>query len=326
MAKTIEYGVWGCGGHAIDAHGVNNKAVKEMVLAGVSDIDAGAMKNYCLKYGSNVPEYINHETMINKKNIDAVLIMTPDKFHTEHLREAIVAELHVMIEKPVAITKDQMEAVEFLLNYAKSRNLIVTSCHPRRFDPPFVWTKQNMEKHIEMLGPVIGFHFDFIYHKPFAEWKNNRSLLLDHAGHEIDLVTFLFGRIPFEAVLQDDSFDRYLVTGKREDGINFSFHGTRRMEERVFHEWMTIRHSHGSIVVNTSTGVATIHKHNTNEMTEENCGKTDYVARSVGVLQNFADAINGTAPNYLSQEDLLLNNGLGIKLLEEGKFTYLGKW
>ncbi|NTW13728.1 MAG: Gfo/Idh/MocA family oxidoreductase [Candidatus Moranbacteria bacterium] len=319
----IPYGVWGCGGHAVDAHCVHNKEVPKMILAGVCDTNASAMKRYCQNYGSDVPRFKNHYDLL-RSGIKAVLIATPDRFHPDHLREALVAGLHVMIEKPLAIDKRGYFEIVEGLRYARTRNLVVTSCHPRRFDPPFVWLKNSLPSLTDRLGPVLGFHYDFVYHKPSMGWKTRRSLMLDHAGHEIDLVSFLFGRIPFSAESHDDSFDRYLVTGQRKDGIRFSFHGTRRMEERVFLEWMTVRFEFGSVTVNTETGIATVENTRSNKISQRKCGATDYRIRSVGVIRNFADTITGAKPNYLTPEDLELNNSLGIWLRENGSYTYSG--
>lgn len=318
MTKPIRLGIWGCGGHGWDGHGIVAKDMPEYKLAALCDISQTNMLKIReqLSHGilcGNLPREILCE-------VDAILIATPDKHHVEHLKMAIDHGVHVLIEKPIAITTEEMDEFERLLKVAERKKLVITSCHPRRFDPPFLWLKDMLPEFISELGPVVSFHYDFTYHKPSAAWKSSRSLLLDHHGHEIDLLSFLFGRKPFGAQLHDDSFDRYLVTGLRSDAISFSFHGTRRLNERYFHEWMTLRHTCGTVMVETHSGKATARRNDSTEIKHYACGATNYAVRSHGVMQNFADAINGTGENYLDIEDLVINNRSGVELLEKHTF------
>lgn len=255
--------------------------------------------------------------------INAVIIATRDEDHITHLKMALDQNLHVLLEKPVAINQGDMSDFKQFLQVAQAKGLVFTSCHPRHFDPPFMWLKKKLPAFTKRFGKVKSFHYDFTYHRPKAGWKQiSRSLLLDHHGHEIDLVSFLFGCTGFEEEVHDDSADRYLVTGMRGDGIKFSFHGTRHLEERLFREWMTVRFENGSVTVNTDTGIATIKNHVLKKTSSLMCGKTDYFIRSLGVTKNFIDAIHGKTKNYLTVDDMTLNNESGICLLNEGCYTF----
>ncbi len=321
MSKIIKLGIWGCGGHGYDGHGKIADEIEGLRLVALCDRNPEVMNNILQKHGQNLFTTTSPEKMF--RFIDAVVIATPDQFHVEHLGMAIENGIHILIEKPIASSTSDMITARELIEVAHEKNLIITSCHPRRFDPPFIWLKDELPKHIKRLGPVTGFHYDFSYHKPSAAWKSSRSLLLDHHGHEIDLLSFLFGPCSFKESLHDDSFDRYLTTGNREDGIKFTFHGTRRMEERVFHEWMTVRHSNGSVVVNTHNGEVTVIKNDIPPIfTKESCTPTNYDTRSKGVMQNFVDTILGRANNYLDSTDLFINNDSGVQLLKHGNVGY----
>lgn len=320
MAKPIRLGIWGCK-HGIDGHGVIVHRIPKATLVALCDLSKRTLAKAAAQVTSKPKRY--RDPLLMFPHIDAVIIATRDIDHIDHMRLAIEHNLHVLIEKPIAVTEAQMEEFCNLLDLARSKGLIVTSCHPRRFDPPFLWFKRNLPKFVGELGPVTELHYDFAYHKPRAGWKQlTRSLLLDHHGHEIDLVNFLLGHTHLTEQFHDDSADRYLVTGIREDGIKFSFIGTRRMEERVYHEWMTIRFPNGSVTVNTSTGIATIKNNQEGTVKKRRCGKTDYAVRSLGVTRNFIDTITGKGTNYLTIRDMILNNLSGIRLLSEGSYTY----
>ncbi len=63
--------------------------------------------------------------------------------------------------------------------------------------------------------------FDFFYHHPTATWKHDRSLLLDHANHEIDLLNFIYGITGFSASRLKDAYDGYEISGVRTDVYPF---------------------------------------------------------------------------------------------------------
>lgn len=320
MKRQIRLGIWGCK-HGMIGHGNVVHMIPGAIFAGIHDHFPEVMRDACKTLKNKVTCFTTPEDMLC--NIDAVIIATEDKDHIDNMELALSYNLHVLIEKPVAITLEQMTAFKKLLEVAKAKGLVVTSCHPRRFDQPFVWLKDNISGLIQRYGEVVGFHYDFTYHEPTANWKAlSRSLLLDHHGHEIDLVNFLFGHNFFEEELHDDSAERYLVTGRRHDGIKFSFHGTRRMKEEVYHEWMTVRFEKGSVTVNTSTGEVIYKDMHANTVEVAACPATDYTVRSLGVTGNFIGAILNEQENYLTEEELILNNSSGIKLLRAGYFSY----
>lgn len=316
----IRYGILGCGGHALQSHALPGDYVPDLALEVVCDIRQESIDNFVKEYGKNLRSTTNSE-LFYRTNIEAVLIATPDEFHLENLRQAITANKHVLVEKPLAINEDQLRELPEIFSEAEKRKLVIASCHPRRFDPPFLWLKEKTSTLIKEIGPIIGFDFDFSYHKPTAVWKHDRSLMLDHLNHEIDLLNFLYGHGHFNAWLELDVFDRYQVAGVRSDGISFKFHGTRRLEENKFLEWARVRHERGEVVVDTSTGLATVHFHESNVVWTEKCGVTDYPLRFRRVMQNFADAILGKADNYLTHKDLWINNCLGVKLQKWSKYS-----
>ncbi|MFA5925754.1 MAG: Gfo/Idh/MocA family oxidoreductase [Parcubacteria group bacterium] len=316
--KKVTYGVAGCGEHALRAHVLPGKDIPELELNGICDINPDNLARFCENFGGGLTSYSSIEKLLAAPDLDAVLIATPDEFHLEQLRLAIGAGKHVLIEKPLAVKHADLEDLDCLLRLAASRGLVVTTCHPRRFDPPFTWIKNRMGTAIEELGPVASFNFDFSYHRPEAAWKASRSLLLDHLNHEIDLVHYILGITSFDAEMVSDSFDHYRVTGQRDDGIFLNFHGTRRLESKVYLESLVLRHDRGEIRIDAHSGSAVIANHETGETHVRDCGMTDYYIRSLRIMRNFVETIQGVSENYLTPQDLWVNNWLGTTLKEYG--------
>jgi predicted dehydrogenase len=172
--KALGIGVIGLGVHARRAH-IDHFGALPAELVAVHDTDAAKMADFprATAYGSE------HDLLADPR-VDAVMVMTPDRFH-----------------------------VGLAVMWASREKLVLTTCHPRRFDRPFLWLRDNLGRFREAFGDPLEFRFDFSYALPRPETAgNHRSLLLDHFGHEVDLMHFLFGRCRFDATRLFDSDDR----------------------------------------------------------------------------------------------------------------------
>ncbi len=316
--RIIRYALIGCGEHALQSHVLPGQHVEGLKLVAVCDPNAQAryLIQHALKEG--VPELTEQEVMKNAE-IDAVVIASPDRFHFETLEHAIRSGKHVLCEKPIVTTIDDVTHLRVALDVARSNNLVVTSCHPRRFDPPYVLLKMALPDLIENLGSIIAIGLDFSYHRP-SERKTNlhHGLLIDHVNHELDLTSFLLGRSNTWMRRLSDSLTDYEAFGMRRDGVSLHFMGTRKLEERIYPEYVTIRFERGHALFETKSGVVTIHNHESQTSINSMLAPTDYPARFLGIMENFADTICGSAENYLTHEDLIDNSEVGVALTETG--------
>ncbi len=251
-------------------------------------------------------------------NIDAVMISSPDEYHFVHIEKALTAGKHIFCEKPLLVPGESIERLQAVIKLAREKHLIITSCHPRRYDVPGLWMKKELPDFQELYGKVIGFAFDFSYHAPSAAWKHSRSLLLDHLNHEVDLMNFFFGIQSFSAWKLHDGHDHYEVVGQRDDRINFHFRGTRRLVSERYPEWFRIRLERAEVIVSTADGVAEIRDHNCASIQRLSNLCTDYDARLDGVAHDFAQSIRTGKWGYLSEAEMVMNSEAGIILQREG--------
>jgi predicted dehydrogenase len=322
MAK-IKYGILGCGKHALQSHAIPGKELEELELIAICDISSGQLEQFEKSYGKELAKYTDKNEFLSS-GITAVLIATPDQFHYQDLVSVIGKGLHAFVEKPLAVTSQEVIGLEKLLKRTANLGLIVSSCHPRRYDPPFMWLKENLPGFLNELGNPIEFRFDFSYHKPSKDWKHTRGLLLDHVNHEIDLMNYLFSHAAFEAIKLTDSFDEYHVVGCRADNIRFNFTGTRRLESHEYLEYTIIRFDRGEIVLDAHQGIARINCHDINIAKEIKIQPTDYQARGKATMENFGKAINKIEKCYLSSKDLYLNTAMSVMLTKKKIWKYNG--
>jgi predicted dehydrogenase len=313
-SSMVGIGLLGCGHHCLGAHAESLLKDKRVRIGHAYDpLPSSIAALNALKTVSAA----GSEKDLLSKELDAVFIMTPDELHADSLREAVRAGKHVFVEKPLAVSLAQLEIVKEALEEAKRKGLVISSCHPRRFDPPFVWLKKKLPRLIEALGEVQLFEFDFSYHTPYKEWKHTRGLLIDHANHEIDLVNWYFGASSFKATRLLDTPMAYHVTGVRRDGIRFSFNGTRKLATRVYRESVRIRFDKGELILCATNGEAIIVNHESKKQLRIKVPKTDHEARTAAVNENFVGAVRGEVQNYLTPEDILTNTAFGVMLTEQ---------
>ena len=66
------------------------------------------------------------------KDINAVIIVTPEFAHFEPVREAVDAGVNILLEKPVAMDMGEARQIVSLCNQA---GITLGICHHMRFDP-----------------------------------------------------------------------------------------------------------------------------------------------------------------------------------------------
>ena len=138
----------------------------------------------------------SYEEVIEDKEIDLVVINTPNYLHYEMAEKALMAGKHVIIEKPFVISSREAAA---LIELAKNKNRVLSVFQNRRWDGDFLTVKKIIE--VNLLGRLVEFrsHFDRYrnYIKPNS-WKEDdypgSGLLYDIGPHLIDQALVLFGK------------------------------------------------------------------------------------------------------------------------------------
>ncbi len=311
----LNMGIIGCGTHA--KHHAENYG-DNFLTFGVWDPNAEAMEKI------NGKKYETLEALLAEKQIHAVMICSPDEHHLTQIELALAAGKHVFCEKPLMIPGQDLARLKAAFDLAKGKELVLTSCHPRRFDRPISWLRDRVYPERDIpgfpakFGRVVSFDFDFSYHTPSNEWKHTRSLLLDHLNHEVDLMNALFGIQGFDAWKLHDGFDHYDVVGKRDDGITFRFRGTRRLKEHNYPEWCRVRFERGEVVMDMMMGLAYVLDHNKKTTETVVNLAIDYEGRLKKVMHDFSGNIRDDHVGYLTPAEMLMNTEAGIVLQKEG--------
>jgi len=122
-------------------------------LVAIASRRAGAAKATLDKYApchQNVTCYDDMDALINDKNVDAIYCPMANNEHAEWALKAINAGKHVLIEKPMALTVADIEAIEAA---AIKNNVKVMEGFMYRFHPQHARVKEIVES--GLIGDVL---------------------------------------------------------------------------------------------------------------------------------------------------------------------------
>jgi predicted dehydrogenase len=130
--KKIKVGIIGAGGIARAAHmGPGWKAVPDAEVVAVCDVNEASARKFAEDFG--IPHaFTDFRELLKLKEIDAVDICSPNKTHTPAVIAALEAGKHVICEKPLAVSTEEINAMRVAL--AKTDRILMTAQH-HRFSP-----------------------------------------------------------------------------------------------------------------------------------------------------------------------------------------------
>lgn len=190
MSDNVRVGLIGYGYASKTFHAPLIVGTPGMTLAAVSSSDA--TKVHADWPGVSVVS--DPKQLFNDPDIDLIVIPTPNDTHFPLARAAMEAGKHVVVDKPFTVTLSQARELEAL---AKSRGLVLSVFHNRRWDSDFLTLKGLIAE--GKLGEVSYFESHFDRYRPQVRnrWREQAGpgsgIWYDLAPHLIDQALVLFG-------------------------------------------------------------------------------------------------------------------------------------
>jgi UDP-N-acetyl-2-amino-2-deoxyglucuronate dehydrogenase len=139
------------------------------------------------------------ELLTANLDIDVINICTPNGFHAEYAIKALNAKKHVVLEKPMALTRLDAENVLFK-SLEMSRHVFCVM--QNRYSPPSVWLKELTDNNT--LGDIFMVKLDCFWNRDEryynkGNWHGDEKLdggtLFTQFSHFVDIMYWLFGNI-----------------------------------------------------------------------------------------------------------------------------------
>ncbi len=194
MAK-IRYGIVGVGGMG-SGHARTMANVEECVLSAVCDIDPTVAQNAGDSF--DVPHCTDYHDLIDREDVDAVIVATPHYFHPEIAIYALECGKPVISEKPLAVT---VSAADAMVEAAQRTGTPFGVMHQSRTEP--IWQaayKVVSEGRLGEIYRTMLVYADFrsqAYYNS-AGWRatwagEGGGVLINQAPHSLDRFTWLGG-------------------------------------------------------------------------------------------------------------------------------------
>jgi predicted dehydrogenase len=158
-----------------------------MTLAAVCDTKPERLEA-ALKITPDAKTFTDAHAMLDSGLIDLVVVSTPPNSHYAWAKEALNRGIHVMLEKPMALTADQCDE---LMALAREKQLLLVVYQNRRYDLDFLTMKHLIDT--DQIGEV--FHYEsFVggYSKPCSYWHSDAEVsggaIFDWGSHFIDQI------------------------------------------------------------------------------------------------------------------------------------------
>lgn len=195
----IHFAIIGCGRISykhIEALLNNRDSMRLVAVCDLIEERAQARKDQYQTPGlDEVAVYTDYKEMLEKEVIDAVAIATESGYHGEIALYCLKAGKHVLIEKPMALSLEEIDAINA---YADVHHLKVAVSHQNRFNPPIQKLRRALEE--GRFGKIINITARILWHRDQnyydqAPWRGTKALdggtLMNQCIHNIDLLQWM---------------------------------------------------------------------------------------------------------------------------------------
>jgi myo-inositol 2-dehydrogenase/D-chiro-inositol 1-dehydrogenase len=204
------------------AHAENIAArIRHAELAALCDVDRKKLNETADKLGVS-GRYDSFEEMIARKDLDAVVLVSPSPLHTRQISQALDAGKHVFSEKPLGVTVAECKNAEKAVEAHPEKVFMLGFM--RRFDESYRYAHEKLAS--GEIGKPVLFRSCSQDPEKFIEGAiafaaHSGGQFLDMAVHDIDLARWFTGSEP-ETVYAVGGCYAHPEFGRYKDGDNVS--------------------------------------------------------------------------------------------------------
>jgi predicted dehydrogenase len=217
-------------------------------VVAIADVDEGRARDLVVTEAPYATPYVDPLAMLREARPDVVYVTSPPPLHREHALAAFEAGAHVVLEKPIALTIEEAEAIG---EAAARTGRLVHVCHQLRYGPGVMELRECLSRqpvaltHIwnYRMGPDIPGNWS-------RAWGGGH--VVEWGIHYLDLCRYLMDAEPVEVyaryadqVLRGqpgwDNWDAYSLTVRWANGAVGSYASTYALKPGIpFESGLTI--------------------------------------------------------------------------------------
>jgi predicted dehydrogenase len=236
---------------------LGNNQIDGAKLVSVCDIDEEKAKKLADKF--NIPYYTDMEKILQNEDIDVVSILTPSGMHCEHTLKIAKYKKHIVVEKPMALTLDDADAMIKACDENGIRLFVVKQ---NRYNLPVQQLKKALDDN--RFGKLVLGTVRVRWCRPQeyydqdswrGTWKYDGGVLTNQASHHIDLLEWCMGDVEsvfaksVTALVDIEAEDTAVVTLKFQNGALGIIEATTAVRPKDLEGSISIMGETGSVEI-----------------------------------------------------------------------------
>lgn len=255
MKKKINVGILGIGRISkkhLSAVKKNNKFFK---IIAICDLN-----NHKLKNNINVLKFNSLKQMLSKNlKLDLISICTPSGLHKLHAIQCLKKGINVLIEKPMALNKQDAKAI---INTGKKYKKKIFVCLQNRYNPTIQVLKKALDN--DVLGKIYFVNVNIFWNRDQKyynqdKWRGTKKFdggaLMNQSIHFVDLLIWLFGPIKKKQILRSrlarkiETEDTASINIQFKRNILCSFSSTMLVNKKNYEGSVTVIGQRGTVKI-----------------------------------------------------------------------------
>lgn len=161
----------------------------------VAAADPRAEARACFERDFDAPSYDTVAALCADPEVDAVYVATPHQFHVEHVRQAASCGKHILVEKPMALSIADCQA---MIGAADAAGIHLLVGHSHSYDLPYLRTRALIDTGaFGAVRMITALNFtDYLYRPRRPEELDTAQgggAIFSQAPHQIEIVRLLAG-------------------------------------------------------------------------------------------------------------------------------------
>ena len=209
--RPLKIGILGCGAIAQAGHFESVTKARNTELFAICDVAEDLLERFAVAHSAK-RTYTSYDNMLADPDVEAVIIATADTFHVPAALAALAAGKHVLCEKPLGVSLEEVEELRQAM--LKSECLLQVG-HMKRFDPGIQSAKSFVDNEMGEMLAFKGWYCDSTHRyattdavqplivksdaarKPSIDPKQDlkQYFMLAHGCHLVDTARYLCGEL-----------------------------------------------------------------------------------------------------------------------------------
>jgi predicted dehydrogenase len=195
-------------------------------LVSVCDVVEQKARALAEKYG--VPWYVDMDEMMRRETVDVVSVLTPSGMHAEHVVQLAKHGRHILVEKPMALTVDDADA---MISACDENSVKLFVVKQNRFNVPVRKLREAVDggRFGKLVLGTVRVRWcrkqDYYDQDSWrGTWAYDGGVLTNQASHHVDMLEWMMGEVESvfarstTALVNIEAEDTIVVTLKFRNG------------------------------------------------------------------------------------------------------------